>query len=302
MAKESAQRFNREVKIHAHHADIKDSQFNVDWFQSFSIVFNALDNLSARRHVNRMCLAADVPLIESGTTGLNGQVQVIKKGRSECYDCNIKEPPKTYPVCTIRSTPSQPIHCIVWAKSYLFPELFGTSEEDAADLDRDAAADEQQEVEKLKQESQALQRIARHMDFDNFVEKVFRKVYEEDIERLRSMEDVWKNRRPPEILDFSDLSKAAKKTDLAGLRNQATWSVAESFAVFEKSLRLLGGRLQSLRARQVNGENPPSLIFDKDDEDALDLVTASANLRSSVFGIDLKSKFDVKRMYPFPQR
>lgn len=26
-----------------------------------------------------MCLAADVPLIESGTTGFNGQVQVIKK-------------------------------------------------------------------------------------------------------------------------------------------------------------------------------------------------------------------------------
>jgi molybdopterin/thiamine biosynthesis adenylyltransferase len=26
-----------------------------------------------------MCLATDVPLIESGTTGFNGQVQVIRK-------------------------------------------------------------------------------------------------------------------------------------------------------------------------------------------------------------------------------
>lgn len=42
-------------------------------------MFNALDNLEARRHVNKMCLAADVPLIESGTTGFNGQVQVIIK-------------------------------------------------------------------------------------------------------------------------------------------------------------------------------------------------------------------------------
>lgn len=51
-------------------------------------MFNALDNLGmccelqlltgdARRHVNRMCLAADVPLIESGTTGFQGQVQPI---------------------------------------------------------------------------------------------------------------------------------------------------------------------------------------------------------------------------------
>lgn len=83
-----------------------------------------------------MCLAADVVLIESGTTGFNGQVQVIKKvmvltsasvtktyhkkGKTECYDCNTKETPKSFPVCTIRSTPSQAIHCIVWAKSYLF--------------------------------------------------------------------------------------------------------------------------------------------------------------------------------------
>lgn len=56
-----------------------DSQFSVDWFAGFNIVFNALDNLAARRHVNRMCLAAGVPLVESGTTGFNGQVQVIEK-------------------------------------------------------------------------------------------------------------------------------------------------------------------------------------------------------------------------------
>jgi ubiquitin-like 1-activating enzyme E1 B len=56
-----------------------DPQFNVSWFGSFNIVFNALDNLAARRYVNKMCLRADVPLIESGTMGFNGQVQVIKK-------------------------------------------------------------------------------------------------------------------------------------------------------------------------------------------------------------------------------
>ena len=33
----------------------------------------------ARRHVNKMCMAADVPLVESGTAGYMGQVQPIKK-------------------------------------------------------------------------------------------------------------------------------------------------------------------------------------------------------------------------------
>ena len=37
--------------------------------------------VAARNHVNRMCLAADIPLIESGTAGYLGQVTVIKKVR-----------------------------------------------------------------------------------------------------------------------------------------------------------------------------------------------------------------------------
>lgn len=152
MAKEAANKFNPKVRLEAHHANIKDPEFNVEWFKGFTMVFNALDNLDARRHVNKMCLAADVPLIESGTTGFNGQVQVIKKGQTACYDCTTKETPKSYPVCTIRSTPSQPIHCIVWGKSYLLryitalldkkhwtklpgSEVFGASEDESPEMD-----------------------------------------------------------------------------------------------------------------------------------------------------------------------
>ena len=40
----------------------------------------------------------------------------------------------------------------------------------------------------------------------------------------------------------------------------------------------------------------PIITFDKDDEDTLDFVTASANLRSIVFGIETKSRFDIKQM------
>ena len=36
---------------------------------------------AARNHVNRMCLAADVTLVESGSAGYLGQVTVIKKVR-----------------------------------------------------------------------------------------------------------------------------------------------------------------------------------------------------------------------------
>ena len=40
----------------------------------------------------------------------------------------------------------------------------------------------------------------------------------------------------------------------------------------------------------------PIITFDKDDEDTLDFVAASANLRSIIFGIETKSRFDIKQM------
>ncbi len=47
-------------------------------------------------------------------------------------------------------------------------------------------------------------------------------------------------------------------------------------------------------AAEVTAE--PVITFDKDDEDTLDFVAASANLRSIVFGIETKSRFDIKQM------
>lgn len=52
------------------------NDYGVSYFKQFNIVLNALDNRVARNHVNRMCLAADVPLIETGTAGYAGQVSL----------------------------------------------------------------------------------------------------------------------------------------------------------------------------------------------------------------------------------
>ncbi|KAG8628555.1 hypothetical protein KVT40_004428 [Elsinoe batatas] len=299
VAKETAGKFNPTVQIEAHHANIKDSNFNVQWFKSFGIVFNALDNLDARRHVNKMCVAADVPLIESGTTGFKGQVQPIKPGLTQCYDCTPKETPKSFPVCTIRSTPSQPIHCIVWAKSYLFTELFGTSEEEANDVDNTEDADNKEEIENLRREAAALKKIRDNLNGGHASRNVFEKVYHEDIDRLRSMEDMWKSRRPPEAIKWDEIINEATSTSPSVLvEDQRVWNLPENVAVFNSSLIKLSQRLEQMKAASVELSDGPTPIitFDKDDRDALDFVTAAANLRSIVFGIETKSQFDVKQM------
>lgn len=289
VAKETASQFNPSVNIDAHHASIFDSRYTVDFFEGFDVVFNALDNLAARRHVNRMCLAAGVPLIESGTTGYNGQVQAIKKGVTECYDCFPKEVQKSFPICTIRSTPSQPIHCIVWAKSYLLPELFGTSEDDSADM-AVTEGDNAEEVAKLNEEAQALKKIRSMMGTEDFARAVFDKVYQEDIERLRSMTDMWKSKKPPESLRFADLvgdKDLVKDGQALSSEDQRIWTLEENLAVLCHSLKTLSDRVNA-------GES--AIDFDKDDKDTLDLVAAAANLRAHIFGIPLNSEWEVKQM------
>lgn len=296
VAKESAAKFNPHIKLEAHHANIKDPQFSIDWFQGFNLVFNALDNLDARRHVNKMCLAAEVPLIESGTTGFNGQVQVIIKGKTECYDCNAKEVPKSFPVCTIRSTPSQPIHCIVWAKSYLFAEMFGTSEEETPEFDHSEDLDNVKEIEDLQKESLELSNIRQSMGSAEFCRRVFDKVFTDDINRLRSAEDVWKTRKPPTSLSFDELESASSKVDSSVVqKDQVTWTLAENFFVFCDSLRRLSARMRQSQTNESVDKGQSTLTFDKDDDDTLDFVAASANLRSTIFGIEMRSKFDIKR-------
>ncbi|KAL2261208.1 hypothetical protein VTK26DRAFT_4574 [Humicola hyalothermophila] len=297
VAKEVAAKFNPAVKIIAYHANIKDSEFSIDWFSRFNIVFNALDNLEARRHVNEMCLAADVPLIESGTTGFNGQVQVIKKGVTACYDCAPKETPKSFPVCTIRSTPSQPIHCIVWGKSYLLNEIFGVSEESA--FDHSADAENAKEIEELKRESEALRKIRESVGSPEFPEMLFNKVFKTDIIRLRSMEDMWKARKPPEPLDYQEVlqkaSTAIAAKEAVVKDDQKIWSLEENLVVFNDSLDRLSKRILEMKSAN-NSDQEAIITFDKDDDDTLDFVAASANIRSTLFGIDRKSKFDIKQM------
>ncbi|KAG2416747.1 hypothetical protein HFD88_007963 [Aspergillus terreus] len=292
VAKEVAHKFQPSAKLEAYHANIKDSQFNVDWFSKFDVVFNALDNLDARRHVNKMCLAADVPLIESGTTGFNGQVQVIKKGKTECYDCNPKEVPKSFPVCTIRSTPSQPIHCIVWAKSYLFPELFGTSEDETEDLDHSEDSENSEEIANLRKEAQALKEIRQSMGSPEFAQKVFQKVFKEDIERLRGMEDMWKSRKRPEPLDYQKLEEESSGTETTiSCNDQKVWTLSEDFVVFKDSLDRLSKRLKTLQDITNDGVKP-ILVFDKDDM-AGNIIPAIATSNAMTAGLCVLQAYKV---------
>lgn len=292
---EAVQSFNYfGAKLIPHHGNIMDTeQFPSEWWNQFSYIFNALDNIEARRYVNKMCLFLKKPLMESGTTGFEGQIQPIYPYHSECFDCSTKVTPKTYPVCTIRSTPSQPVHCITWAKEFLFRQLFDENEGgDLKDSEKiKSETDDDQEIENMNAEVNELIDLRGLVltSESEFITELIQKIFKNDIERLLMIDSLWKTRTRPIPLHYSEFANQLEELiqENVSLSDTKVWTVLENLYILYKSSRALQKRIQA-------GEG--DIAFDKDDEDTLNFVVAAANLRSSIFHIDTMSKFDMKQI------
>ncbi|CAM9771988.1 unnamed protein product, partial [Discosporangium mesarthrocarpum] len=286
MARESVLKFNPRVSLLAHHGNVKEARFGLRCLRQFDIVFNALDNVGARRHVNRLCLAAEKPLIESGTTGYLGQVQVISKGETECYDCKPKHTPKGHAICTIRSTPSKPVHCIIWAKQ-LFMLMFGKCE---ASMLYDRGEDEGEEgqggeggkVLNRPQEGSSPEEIASYCY--GFMKALFRS----EIIKQISMGTYKGAEKPPTPMDEGVIQAESMPSQVAmapgkvGKRgwDRREWSVEESVREMCSCVQQVyqdEGLSDGGQQRQGLG-----LLFDKDDLLSMRFVAAASNLRSRI--------------------
>ncbi|XP_062176649.1 SUMO-activating enzyme subunit 2 isoform X2 [Alnus glutinosa] len=300
VARDAVLKFKPHINITPYHANVKDPEFHVDFFKQFKVVLNGLDNLDARRHVNRLCLAAEVPLVESGTTGFLGQVTVHVKGRTECYECQPKPAPKTYPVCTITSTPSKFVHCIVWAKDLLFAKFFGdkNQENDLNVRSNDAASSSEHTEDVFERRKDE--------DIEQYGRRIYDHVFGCNIEAALSNEETWKNSSRPKPIYSRDvlpeglaqqngnMDKNCAADDPSfvsamaslGMKNpQDIWSLMENSKIFLESLKLFFTK----REKEIG-----NLTFDKDDQLAVEFVTAAANIRASSFGIPLHSLFEAK--------
>lgn len=66
-------------------ADDTEEVFTDDFFEELNGVANALDNVNARRYMDRRCIFYELPLLESGTMGSKGSTQVIFPHLTESY-------------------------------------------------------------------------------------------------------------------------------------------------------------------------------------------------------------------------
>mmetsp|Transcript_95713 Transcript_95713/g.143373 ORF Transcript_95713/g.143373 Transcript_95713/m.143373 type:complete len:637 (-) Transcript_95713:292-2202(-) len=280
------------VVYRAHHGNVCDtSQFHVAFVKRFDLVLNALDNVEARRRVNRLCLAGSVPLIEAGTTGYLGQVTVIHQDLA-CYECRTQETQKVYPICTIRSTPSMPVHTIVWAKE-LYKLLCHSSLEESMLYEDEEGEEPSTYMEAVKKVRKLIKapNTATNSRSDHDQElatagaALLEALYHTEIQKQLDMGRYKAAKKTPTPLQYSLIEASSAEDNPNRNNTNAIWSIQNCLSEF-----------QHLLQRATAAASTELLeAFDKDDDLAMRFVAAASNLRSHVFGIQpLQSIYSAK--------
>uniref|UniRef100_V9KCN4 E1 ubiquitin-activating enzyme n=1 Tax=Callorhinchus milii TaxID=7868 RepID=V9KCN4_CALMI len=90
--------------------------YDDDFFEALDGVANALDNVDARMYMDRRCVYYRKPLLESGTLGTKGNVQVVIPFLTESYSSSQDPPEKSIPICTLKNFPNAIEHTLQWAR------------------------------------------------------------------------------------------------------------------------------------------------------------------------------------------
>ena len=229
-----------------------------------------------------------------------------------------------YPICTVRSTPDKPVHCIVWAKEF-FKLLFGNAQESMLfeETGKEEEGGEETKAEAAegaggagaageKEESVFLAHCvegrppadASNEEREVYARKAFDLLFGEEIKKKISMGIYKKAAHQPTPLSVASIALdaptpvsffAADEDDAASAAASArfqryehanrVWTLAECAEAVVRCV-------VDFHAHQR--EELGLAAFDKDSPLALTFVTAASNLRSHIFGIDRQTAYDVR--------
>uniref|UniRef100_A0A672M105 E1 ubiquitin-activating enzyme n=1 Tax=Sinocyclocheilus grahami TaxID=75366 RepID=A0A672M105_SINGR len=129
----AVKQMNPSIRITGHQNRVgpdTEKIYDDDFFESLDGVTNALDNVDARMYMDRRCVYYCKPLLESGTLGTKGNVQVVIPFLTESYSSSQDPPEKSIPICTLKNFPNAIEHTLQWARDE-FEGLFKQPAENA---------------------------------------------------------------------------------------------------------------------------------------------------------------------------
>lgn len=225
-----------------------EDKFTDEFFQKQDVIVNALDNLEARLYVDSRCVDNAKPLLESGTQGAKGHVQVILPYKTPNYGHDVDPPEDGFAYCTVKSFPGKIVHTIQWAR-----ERFNKNFQDIPS-----------ETTQFRQDCQAHGYWEKFLKADPRPSKLEMKKY---LKLLTLQADTYEH-----------CLELAKKKFISYFRN----SILQLLYQYPPDHKEEDGRLFWTLPRRV----PTPTEFDPNNEDHFNFVVHMAALYAFQFGID----------------
>lgn len=240
---------NSEINV-AHHENKvcaeTENIYSEFFFDNLDVVANALDNVDARMFVDRKCVIYQKPLIDSGTLGAMGNVQVVIPSLTESYASSVDPPEKSVPVCTLRHFPNDIHHTIQWARDK-FEGFFSTDVIDAVKFLADEA----------------------------YLADLLSKPNASTLESLQSIKKLLIDERPSDFFDCVKWARCRFEELFANQIKQLLFNFPPDQATPSGQPFWSG-----------NKKMPLFIKFDVHQRLHIDFIVSAANLRAEVYGLD----------------
>jgi len=222
-----------------------ESHYTDEFFENLTGVANALDNVDARMYMDRRCVYYRKPLLESGTLGTKGNVQVVIPYLTESYSSSQDPPEKSIPICTLKNFPNAIEHTLQWARDQ-FEGLFRQPVETAQQFILDPL----------------------------FIQRVSKLPGTQPVEQLEAVKNVLVDSRPK---TFEDCITWARRLWQDNFNNQIRQLL---FNFPPDQLTSTGTPFWSGPKRC-----PHALEFSAENPLHLDFIVAAANLKAEIYGL-----------------
>lgn len=239
---------NPQVNIISHQNRVgpdTEKVYNDSFFEPLDGVSNALDNVEARLYMDRRCVYYRKPLLESGTLGTKGNVQVVVPHVTESYGSSQDPPEKSIPICTLKNFPNAIEHTLQWARDMFEGEF-----------------------------RQAAENAAQYLIDPKFMERANKLPGSQPIETLESVKRALVDHRPQ---SFEDCVTWARKH----LQEQYGNQVIQLLHNFPPDQTTSSGEPFWSGPKRC----PHPVKFDSKVELHLDYIVSAANLKAEVYGI-----------------
>ncbi|XP_075795698.1 ubiquitin-like modifier-activating enzyme 7 [Pelodiscus sinensis] len=144
----AVRRMNPAIRVLAqaqHVGPDTEALYGDHFFPALDGVANALDSMQARAYVDGRCIRYLKPLLDSGTEGTKGHVQVVVPHLTQPFGSPLDSAETAVPLCTLRHFPSTIEHTLQWARDE-FDGLFKVPAENINKYLEDPAFLEGQQV------------------------------------------------------------------------------------------------------------------------------------------------------------